>query len=98
DDSILVADHPVARRDLYVPDRDRLLCCLELPRERRVLRVDVAAEDREPELDDEAHVPAAAVEHATSNAAGRERGDGELAEMGGDRVIARVHRDVTGRN
>ena len=58
----------------------------------------MAAEDREAELDDEAHVPAAAVEHATGDAASRERGDGELAEMGGDRVIARVDRDVTGGN
>ena len=51
-----------------------------------------------PELDDEAHVPAAAVEHATRNAAGGERGHGELAEMRGDVVSARVHGDVAGRN
>ena len=55
-------------------------------------------EDREAELDDEADVPAAAVEHAARNAAGGERGHGELAEMRGDRLIARVDGDVSGRN
>ena len=43
-------------------------------------------------------VPAAAVEHATRDAARRERGHGELAEMRGDVLAARVHGDVAGRN
>ena len=80
----------------YAADRNGHLRRLELPAPGRVLGRDVRAEDRKPELPDEAHVAAAPVEHAAGDVTGGERRHGELAEMSGD-IADRRRRRLHGR-
>jgi len=94
DDAVPVADDPVAGLDPDVANLDRHLCRGQVPAPGAVLGRDEASEDDKPLVDDEARVPAAAVDHAPRHAARGERHRGQLAEVRRAVVIRRVDGDV----
>ena len=98
DDAVLVAHHPVTRFDLHPADGDGHLGRRHLPAPGRVLGRREAGEHGEARVDDEAHVAAAAVDHATRDATREERRRGQLAEVRRDVVVALVDGHVTRRD